>query len=447
MTLHRSHLLVLIVALVAPMLVASFALAEPTQIKAPIYRGKVRARQIRRGRAQRFSPRERQALVHELKGMGVNSPAFQKKISVAPLQARMEIFKAIATETGGVAPTTFTRRLRGMLKQHGKNRVAKPSKSFVEVTNGNFELFQKTMGKNVIWFAVNSSPGHLHTLIHDQNNGGTFYHNTYGQGTLTNKATITGYYTQYALPVVLTDAEMKRFTSYMNAGLKEHQHGDKPDHGVYGFYSRGKKITNIACTNWVTPASIGKLPRWAKTIDKRLVKMAAAGEVNVPKAVAKKGLYKALVSLKTVKARKQLVAAVLGNHLSKWNRSAVKRMAKAFEKEAKDFKDKPQELLMRDALAKTLGLGRSQDPAKWAYDLLMSKKVPVVAILNGQPKATQDMEINMEIMGVIGKDGWVSRHNFNGYGIYSSDRADVGGIGVVPEGRSTAVRPAPASAE
>jgi hypothetical protein len=443
MTRHRSSLIALVVALaiIAP---AALAQAETTQrqIAAPLYKGKARARLIRRGRNQRFRPQARQQLATELKAMDVNSDAFQKKISAAPLQVRMDVFNHHAKQATGTAPTTFTRRLRGMLKQHGKKRVSKPSKSFFEVTNNNFDLFKKVMGKNVIWFAVNSKPGHLHTLIHDQNNGGKFHHNVYGEGgSNTNDATITNNMTQYALPVVLTDAQMKRFTSYMNAGLKHHRHFDS-SHSVYGFFSRGKKIDKIACTNWVTSASIGELPRWAKTIDKRLVKMAAAGQITVPQAVAKNGLHGALAAAGTPEARQQLVTAVLGNQLTKWNKSAVKRMAKQFNKEAKAFPNKPADLLMRDALAKTLGLGRSQDPAKWSYDLMMSKKVPVVAILNGSAKAKADMPFNMEIMGTIGASGWVKKMGETIYNTGGRDNA--GALGVVPDGRSTAVRPQPA---
>ncbi len=439
MTRYTSRFLAILVALavILPAL-ANDASAEARKIKAPIYRGKARARLIRRGQGQRFRPQERQRLASELKAMDLNSADFQKKVSTAPLQVRMEVFNHFAKQASdnGTAPTTFTRRLRGMLKQHGKNRVAKPSKTFFEVTNANFDLFKKVMGKNVIWFAVNSSPGHLHTLIHDQNNGGKMHHNTYGEGSGTNDATITGTFTQYALPVVLTDAQMKRFTSYMNAGQKHHSHNDN-NHSVYGFFSRGQKVTKIACTNWVTSASIGELPRWAKTLDKRLVKMATAGQINVPTAVAKKGLHAALVSAKTAEGRQQVVAAVLGNQLSKWNKSAVKRMAKLFEKEATAFTNKPQDLMMRDALAKTLGLGRSQDPAKWSYDLLMSKKVPVVAILNSTPKAKRDMELNMEIMGTVGANGWVKKSTGGYYGYNAPQNS--GALGVIPEGRSTAV--------
>jgi hypothetical protein len=443
---HRSRFLALVIALalIVPG-VAAQADTTTRQIAKPIYRGKVRTKLIRRGRNQRFRPQARQQLATELKAMDVNSKDFQKKVSSAPLQVRMEVFSHFAQQASGTAPTTFTRRLRGMLKQHGKTRVSKPSKSFFEVTNSNFDLFKKVMGKNVIWFAVNSSPGHLHTLIHDQNNGGKFHHNVYGEGSGTNDATITNNMTQYALPVVLTDSQMKRFTSYMNAGLKHHRHGDKPDHSVYGFFSRGNKVTKIACTNWVTSASIGELPRWAKTIDKRLVKMAAAGQITVPQAVAKKGLHAALVGAGNADARQQIVTAVLGNTLTKWNKSAVKRMAKQFNKEATAFPNKPTDLLMRDALAKTLGLGRSQDPAKWSYDLLMSKKVPVVAILNGSAKAKSDMTFNMEIMGTIGTNGWVKKTT-SGYFGYNAPQ-NAGALGVIPDGRSTAVRPAATPAQ
>ena len=447
--LTRTRSFALVIALA---LVPALAFADgPRQVEAPTVRGaqKIRTRLIRQGRAQRFTPQARQQLVQRLSAMNVDSADFKKQISAAPLQVRMDVFSKLSAAGTGGAVTTFNRRLRGMAKVDGKNRVRKPSKTFFEVTPDNFDLFKKVMGKNVIWFAVNSSPGHLHTLIADQGKGERFHHNTYGEGSGTNDATITAStysgYTQYAFPVVLTDHEMARFTGYMNAGLKEHSHGDRPDHKTYGFYAKGNKVTNIACTNWATSASIGELPRWARTIDRRLQKMGAAGQVNVPQDVVKKGLHGALAAAATPEARQQIITAVLGNaNLTKWNRSAVKRMGKAFAKETAAFPNRPADLTMRSALAQTLGLGRSQDPAKWSYDLLMSKKVPVVAILNGSKSAQNTMEFNMEIMGTVGADGWVKK-NTGGYYYGGNVPTNAGALGVVPDGRSS-LRPAPTPA-
>ena len=103
---HRSRFLALVIALalVAPA-VAAQADTTTRQIAKPIYRGKVRAKLIRRGRNQRFRPQARQQLATELKAMDVNSKDFQKKVSSAPLQVRMEVFSHFAQQASGTAPT------------------------------------------------------------------------------------------------------------------------------------------------------------------------------------------------------------------------------------------------------------------------------------------------------------------------------------------------------
>ncbi len=177
--------------LAASMLLTVPAVGEARQIKGPRLKGDLQARkaQIIRGRNQRVRPQTRQNMVRELTAMKVDSAAFRQKISAAPLKVRVAVFKAKAAQgqpaaTGlrkawrklmkkntdavpGSEPQSFDRRLRGMLKQNGRNRVSKPHKKFVEVTQDNFKLFQQILGGNVVWFAVNSSPGHLHTLISD----------------------------------------------------------------------------------------------------------------------------------------------------------------------------------------------------------------------------------------------------------------------------------------
>ena len=440
--------------LVAAVLLAVPTVGEARQVQGPRLKGDLKARQaqILRGRNQRVRPQNRQNMVRELSAMKVDSAQFRQKISAAPLKVRVEVFKALSAQgkpaaTGlrkawrkltrkstaavpGTEPQTFDRRLRGMLKENGRNRVSKPHKNFVEVTPENFKLFQQVLGGNVVWFAVNSSPGHLHTLIGDQGKGGKFHHNVYGEGgSNTDAAKITGNLTQYAMPVVLTDKQMDRFTRYMNKGLKHHKHFES-NHSVYGFYAKGNKITDIKCTNWVTSAPVGSLPRWARTLDSRLVKLGAAGQLGkAPSAVRKQGLHAALAAAGSAKARKTIVDKVLKNPMSKWNRSAVKRMARQFEKVTADFPRRPADLVMRDALAKTLGLGRSMDPAKWSYDLMMSKKVPVVAVLNGSRASDfNTMTFNMEIMGVVGQSGKVEPNSS-----YSSSAS--GNYGVVPADR------------
>ena len=398
--------------------------------------GNLQARraQIIRGRNQRFKPQQRQTMARQLAAMDVNSSQFKQKISAAPIKVRMEVFKQMATAAGN-EPQTFSRRLRGMLKVNGKNKVAKPHKKFYEVTQNNFELFQKVLGGNVVWFAVNSSPGHLHTLIGDQAGRGQFHHNVYGEGNSnTNAASITGNYTQYAMPVVLSDKQMHRFTRYLNKGIEHHRHFDS-NHSVYGFYARGNKVTDIKCTNWATAAPVGQLPRWAKTLDKRLIKMGQAGQLANAAAVGQKGLHAALAAAPTAEARKTIVTQVLSHRMSKWNRSAVKRMAKQFNKVTTDFPNRPTDLVMREALSKTLGLGRSKDPAKWSYDLMMSKRSPVVAVLNSSRKSDfSNMTFDMEIMGKIGASGRVEKNT----GSYYNGPPNSGALGVVPADRMPA---------
>ena len=450
--------LVTVLTMLLPVMVQAAPRVQRPQLKGDL---QARRTQIVRGRNQRIKPQQRQALVARLSAMKVTSAKFKHEIAAAPLKVRYEVFKQMAATQGTkpasfgtrlgnfykravgrkvetLAPAesaSFDRRLRGMLKQDGKNRVAKSHKTFFEVTPDNFKLFQQVMGGNVVWFAVNSSPGHLHTLIADQGGRGKFHHNVYGEGNSnTNAASITGNFTQYAMPVVLTDKQMDRFTRYLNKGIKHHNHNDS-NHSVYGFYARGNKVTDIKCTNWVTAAPVGNLPRWARTLDKRLIKMGADGQLKkAPSAVAKQGLHAALAAAGNATARGKIVAKVLQNPMSKWNRSAVRRMARTFDKVTTDFPNRPADMVMRDALAKTLGLGRSKDPAKWSYDLLMSKQVPVVAVLNSSRNAEfANMSFNMEIMGQVGPNGKVQPSGSSHFG--SDAPQNAGSLGVVPANR------------
>lgn len=411
---------------------------DVVQVQRPRVDGRsVRSRSmmIRRGRNQRVAPRERLSQVETLSLMNIDSAEFQKAISKAPLQVRLGVFKKIA-ESRRHHVTRFKRRIRGMQKENGRNKVAHSQKEFFEVTDKTFNLFHKIMGQNVIWFAVTESPGHLHTLIKDQDGKGRFHHNTYGEGQFTNQAGISSSLTQYALPVVLTDKEMDRFTRYFNAGLKEHNHNTL-SHGVYGFYANKQLINKIACTNWATSASVGDLPRWVKTIDKRMIRAAKEKTLDLPKSVGKYGLYGALARAKTAKRRKIIVDAVLNSgQLRKWNKNAIKRLAKAFNRETSDLPQRPTDLVLRNSLAGIFGLSRSQDPAKWSYDLMLSKKVPIVGVLNKTKTLKDDYRFNFEIMGDIPKHGWVVKGNYR----YLRNPGD-GERGVIPDGRSSAHRP------
>ena len=235
---------------------------------------------------------------------------------------------------------------------------------------------------------------------------------------------------------------MDRFTRYFNAGMK---HGWKKSEGyqadigdsdgkatVYGFYNRkGEKMAGndlIKCTNWVTSAPIGKLPRWAKTLDKRLVAMSANGKLkNASEIKAAGGLHAALAGAADGAARQAIVTKVLSHNMTKWNRSAVKRMAKAFVKQTADFPNRPTDLVLRGSMAEAFGVSRSQDPAKWSYDLLMSKRVPVIAVLNKTADAgLKDKTFKWEIMGNIAPNGQV---------VPGSHYGDVKDLGVIPADR------------
>jgi hypothetical protein len=407
-----------------------------------------RAKEVRINRGQGLKPAVRQEHVGRLAGMNMDTPEFQTAVSTAAPQVRAALFLQKATEANTPA-ASHTRRIRGLSFQDGRITATHASKQFVEVTNGNFDLFRKINGRNMVWFSVNDQPGHLHTLLADQAGGTNFTHNVYG--VQNDAGGVTGNYTQYSAGVQLTDREMDRLARYMNAGNVAA--GGQPYGSgkgtVFGFYnSKKQKITDIKCTNWVTSAPIGELPRWAATVDRRVTKMAEAGSLAaVPEIAAAGGLHGALAAATTPEARTEIAKRLLTTPgLTKWNKSAIKRMVKSMNKLAADFPARPTDLLLRTSLAETLGMNRSQDPAKWSFDLLNSKRVPVIAVLNGQPDANLPQKsLNWEIMGNIDPSGAVVA---NTYHDYSNPRTNQG---VIPTERRIPtpkkVKPAPAAAQ
>ncbi|MBW2736024.1 MAG: hypothetical protein JRH20_26865, partial [Deltaproteobacteria bacterium] len=97
-------------------------------------------------------------------------------------------------------------------------------------------------------------------------------------------------------------------------------------------YARGKKIDDIACTNWATSAPIGELPRWVRRINSK-----TQGMQGVPAKVRNKGLYMALSEAKDGKARQRLVEKVLAaeGH-TKWTYKAVKDLARRISRQLDD---------------------------------------------------------------------------------------------------------------
>ena len=216
---------------------------------------KQRALQVRQARAQRVAPLKVRSIAREISGALKNGKALidvvlRKQVSNAPLASRLLAFQEIAKSQGHEVQS-FQRRFRGLLKAGKTSRVSRPKKTVFEVLPGTLDLFRQTMGENVIWFAANSRPGHLHTLLADQDGGPKLTHNTYG--TNFRDATITQ--TQYMAPVQLDRAQMARFTKYLNTGASAARKSE-----VYGFKSSsGKMVCDVTCTNWATLGSRRRL--------------------------------------------------------------------------------------------------------------------------------------------------------------------------------------------
>jgi hypothetical protein len=403
------------------------AQTKVTKVQVPA-RAKVTAQKataIKQARNQRVKP----AVVKQLgvkmskaalSGTKLTEANMRDQLAHEPLQSRLTVFKDVAKKNGTVVQS-FTRRLRGMLKNGKTNRVVKSKKTFFEVLPATVDAFRESMGENVIWFAASASPNHLHTLVADQNGGKTLTHNTYGANM--DAASIPRL--QYMAPAQIDNAQMSRFTRYLNAGVEAGQSGKKQ---VYGFKnSRGKMVYETACTNWATSAPIGDLKRWAKSADKNIIKAAKAGALGVE---FKDGLHAALAKAPDAAARTALVAkAVKAPGLSKITKSSAKRLGKEFDVILKAFPKRPADLVARQSLSEIMGVSRSQDPAKWMYDLILSKSVPVVGVLATERHADfKNIEIDMQIMGVFNAKGNVVK----GTG-YKKD-----GLGVVPPDRGGA---------
>ncbi len=355
-----------------------------------------------------------------LAGTKLTDVKLREQLANAPLQSRLTVFKDVAKKNGNVVQS-FTRRLRGMLKNGKTNRVVKSHKTFFEVLPATVNTFRESMGENVIWFAASANPNHLHTLVADQNGGKTLTHNTYGANM--NEAAIPRL--QYMAPAQLDNAQMTRFTKYLNAGVEAGQSGKKQ---VYGFKnSRGKMVYETACTNWATSAPIGDVKRWVQAADKNIVKAAKSGALGVE---FKDGLHAALAKAPDAAARKLLVAKVVkATGLSKHTRSSATRLGKEFDMILKAFPKRPTDLVARQSLSEIMGVSRSQDPAKWMYDLILSKKTSVIGVLATEKHADfKNIEIDLQIMGVFNAKGNVVK----GTG-YKKD-----GLGVVPADRGGA---------
>ncbi len=380
--------------------------------KAKVSSGQIAA--VKKARRQRHTPTQvklgAKLSKSILGGTSITGPTMRQKLSIASLAARLTVFKDVA-KSKGLGVQTFTRTLKGMQKNGKSNKAVEAKKTFFEVLPKTNKLFRESMGENVIWFASSSSPYHLHTLVADQNGGKNMTHNTYGA--YMNKAEITR--TQYLAPAHLDKAQMSRFTEYLNAGVKAGYTGRK---SVYGFKnSRGKMIYETECTNWATSAPIGDLPKWVQKVDATVKSSAASGKLG---AEFKNGLHKALAKAKTATARKALLTKALKGQTATTQRSA-KRLAKEFDTILKQFPNRPAHLVARESLSKIMGVSRSQDPAKWMYDLILSKNAPIIGVISQTKDAGfKSMDFNLGIMGTFNAKGELSANGGQGLGVIPS---------------------------
>ncbi len=383
---------------------------------------KKNAKAVKQARRQRIKPAILKKMGAKLKktalaGTKLTDVKMREQLSNAPLKARLDVFQALAKKQGHKVQS-FTRRLRGMLKNGKTNRVTKSTKTFFEVLPSTVNLFRESMGENVIWFASSANPNHLHTLVADQAGGDTLTHNTYGAQM--DQASITRL--QYMAPAQLNRAQMARFTKYLNAGV-EAGYSNKGE--VYGFKnSRGEWVYQTACTNWATSAPIGNLKRWAATVDKKVMKAAKEGKLGKEYS---KGLHSLLAKAKDSKARQAILTKALkAKGMSKWTKSSAKRLTKEFDTILKNFPNRPAELVARQTLSEVMGVSRSQDPAKWMYDLILSKNVPVVGVIAPTTnKNFSKMEFDMQIMGTFNAKGEVVKgtgYAAKGLGVIPADR-------------------------
>lgn len=373
---------------------------------------------IARARARAFSPAQIRDIADRLGAMDIDSPEFRLAVSNAPLEARLEVFQRATPQELQVA----SRRIRGMLKSSDKLRVSSPSITLFELTNDTYNAFRKIFGPNVVWFFVTPPAAHLHTVIADQGDENGIHHNTYGRD---HRPAQVNNRMQYGLPVLLTDAEMDRFLRYMEAGTAQYRVGRETNE-VYGFFTSSGKVikgsSNVRCTNWATSAPIGDLPRWVGELEERIHNSVAA---QIPAIAQAGGLHAALAAAETQEDRQAVIDAVLAvDGLSSWTSGATQRLHEEFEKYVKEFPRRPRDLIMRESLAEIFELSRSQDPAKWTYDLLLSPKVPMMAVSSPSPltQRLEDMTLQMEIMGDILPDGTIVKNRQGGLGVIPEDR-------------------------
>jgi hypothetical protein len=379
-------------------------------------KGKVTAAQIaavKKARTQRYTPTQVKlgATLSKsiLGGTSITGPTMRQKLSISSLASRLTVFQNVA-KSKGLGVQTFSRTLKGLSKNGKTSKAVEAKKTFFEVLPKTAALFRESMGENVIWFASSAAPYHLHTLVADQNGGKNLTHNTYGA--TMDKASITR--TQYMAPAHLDKAQMARFTEYLNAGVKAGYSGRK---SVYGFKnSKGKMIYETECTNWATSAPIGDLPKWVQKVDSSVKSSAASGKLGREFG---DGLHAALAKAKNPTARKTLLTKALkAQGMTTATKNAVKKLAKEFDTILKQFPNRPAGLVARESLSKIMGVSRSQDPAKWMYDLILSKNAPVIGVISrAKDPNFKTMDFDLGIMGTFNAKGEVIKGSGRGLGV------------------------------
>ena len=142
---------------------------------------------------------------------------------------------------------------------------------------------------------------------------------------------------------------------------------------------------------------IGALRRWIRTIDRRVA--GAAREGRLP-AGFRGGLHAALARAPDPVARAALVAQVVAlEELGARTRSLATRLGKEFDDAAARWPERPLDLVGRHTLAETVGVSRSATPDGLVFDLMMSKRAPVVGIFTPEARSASRRQ---ELVGGAG---------------------------------------------
>ncbi len=281
-----------------------------------------------------------------LLNLDIHSKAGRHTLGVTPMTERAMLYVHLAQQAGSPVKYAY-RTIRGKITANPRADVpvTTSKKLFVTVSPQTFELFKAVMGPNVIWPNGTENAGHLYTMIGDQGGGSNFYSNTYGE--FNSKATAERAKGKIGAGLLLTDGQMNRLVSMMNAASAHNRAN------VFGYKMRerngGTINAEIQCTNWQTGAQIGSK-------DTRLTS-------------------------------RQLDA----------ERQAI----------TQNWSNRPDGMVGRKPLASIFGLSRAQKPSIWISKLIAGPEAPVLAYFVTYPERTklETRKWNLSALGKLMPDG------------------------------------------